>query len=63
MISANRTVCAFTGSWLVDGTRTRTSTPSLAAHPLLFYLVCIYVWIPRLLALLRTVNRLAKEKH
>jgi hypothetical protein len=41
----------------VNGTRTRTSTPSLAAHLLLLYLVWIYVRIPRLLALLRTVNR------
>jgi hypothetical protein len=42
MVCANRMVCAFPDSWLVDGTRTRTSTPSLAAHPLLLYLVWIY---------------------
>ena len=44
MICANRMVCAFPDSWLVDGTRIRTSTPSLAAHPLLLYLAWIYAW-------------------
>jgi hypothetical protein len=32
-------VCAFSGSRLVGCARTRTSMPSLAAHPLLLYLV------------------------
>jgi hypothetical protein len=40
MTWANRMVCAFPGSWLVGGIRPRTSTPALAAHPLLLYLVC-----------------------
>jgi hypothetical protein len=39
MICANGMACAFPDSWLVDGTRTRTSTPSLTAHPLLLYLL------------------------
>lgn len=42
MISVNRTVCTFPDSLIVDGTRTYTSTLSLAAHPLLLYVVWIY---------------------